>query len=288
MAGVVAVGSVAFTLIKVVLHHLSPLSLAAGRVVFSAIAFTAVVTLQPKRRRPIERADRLRVLACGLGGSAGFHIVFSWGQSHVSVPVSAVVLGSMPAMVALGEVLFLHHRLTRVHMAGLLLSVLGVAVISSGSGGSGHSTPAGIVAVIAATMIWSAVTLVTRSLAGRYDPWWLNTPGTVLGAVIMLALSANRFGEFTRLPLLSWVWLIWLGAVGSAFIYAAVAGAMKALSATTAASLATLVTPAGIVVAWIAIGDRPGINAAIGSAAVIGGVTLVSRTTPSRVAQAPG
>ena len=277
MNAAVAVGSLSFTLIKIVLRHLSPLSLAAGRVAFSAMFFVTIVIAQPHRRQRIERGDRWRVLLCGLGGSAGFHILFSWGQARVSISVSAVVLGTMPAVVAVAEIVFMRHRVTWAQMVGLLLSLAGIVVISWGSGGSERSTLPGIIAVAAATVVWSAVTVATRSFAGRYDPWWVNTPGTVVGAGVMLIVVAPRLGQFSHLSVVSWVVIVWLGAAGSAFVYAALAGAMKTLSATTAASLATLVTPLSIIIGWIAISDRPGPNAAFGSVAVVAGVVLVSR-----------
>lgn len=275
MALAVAVGSFSFTLIKFVLRDISPLSLAAGRVVFSATAFVAIVTVQPHRRRRIERGDRMRVLWCGLGGSAGFHVLYSWGQSRVSVAVAAVVLATMPAMVALGEVVFLSHRLGRRQVVGLVLSLVGVVVISARSG-DGGSTVLGVLAVAAATLVWSAVTVTTRSLADRYDPWWLNTPGTVLGAVVMVAVASSRAGEYGNLGPASWAYLVWLGMVGSAFVYAALAHSMKSLSATVTSSLSTLVTPLSVIVAWAGLGERPGPSIVIGGAIAVVGVGLVT------------
>lgn len=280
MAGAVAVGSVSFTLIELVLRDLTPNALAAGRVVVSAIAFVTVVALQPRRRRAIEPRDRVRVVLCGLGGSAGFHLLFSAGQDRVTVAVSAVVLGTMPAMVAALEWLFLHHRLTRSHAVGLALSVLGIVVISWGSGGDESSTPLGIVLVAASTLVWASVTVATRSVAVRYDAWWLNTPGTVLGAAVMLVVVAPRAGEFSGMSVGVWLMVVWLGAVGSAFVYAALTGAMQVLSATTTASLATLVTPVSIVVAWVVLDELPTVASVVGSAVVVVGVVFVTREEP--------
>ncbi len=164
MIGVIAVSSASFTMIKVVLRHLSPLSLAAGRVTFSACLFTLVITLQPGRRSRIARTDRWRVLLCGAGGSAGFHVLYSWGQSRVSVAISAVVLGSMPAVVAVGEFVFLRHRLRPTQIGGLLLSLLGIAIVSTADRGSHQSSIIGIVAVAAATIVWSGVMVGWSSL----------------------------------------------------------------------------------------------------------------------------
>lgn len=280
MGAAVTVGSVSFTLIELVLRTLSPTAMAAGRVVVSALAFVTIVTVQPSRRRPIQRRDRTRLVLCGLGGSAGFHLLFSAGQDRVTVAVSAVVLGTMPAMVAALEWVFLRHRLTRSHAVGLALSVLGIVVISWGSGGDGSSTPLGIVLVATSTLVWASVTVATRSVADRYDAWWLNTPGTVLGALVMLVVVAPRAGEFGSLSLGGWLMVVWLGAVGSAFVYAALTGAMQVLSATTTASLATLVTPVSIVVAWVVLDEPPTVASVVGSAVVVVGVVFVTREGP--------
>ena len=280
MFAAIAVGSWSFTLIDVVLRHLSPSSVAAGRVVFSALAFVAVVVAQPRRRTTIASGDRLRVVLCGLGGSAGFHLLYSAGQHRASVASAAVVLGTMPAMTALGEWAFLHHRLDRRHAFGVVCSVAGIVIISWGAGGgdaNGSGSLIGIVLVASATLVWSAVTVATRSVAGRYDAWWLNTPGTVLGALVMLGVAAGDVDGFTSLPWRDWMLLVWLGAVSSAFIYAALASAMQALSATTVASLGTLVTPLGIGVAWVALDQPPTAAAVAGSAVVVLGVALVTR-----------
>lgn len=293
VAAAVAVGSVAPSQIKSVLETLPPLALAAGRVGFSALAFTVVVLAQPWRRRPVEPRDRLAVLGCGLGGSAGFHLLYTWGQARVSVAVAAVILGCMPVVVAGLEVAFLRHRLGRLQLLGLLLSVAGVTVMSLGpQGGAGPDLRdpawiAGALAVAGAVAAWSGVTVATRSLADRYDPWWLNTPGTVLGALVMLALVAAggdlpRFGD---LDAVGWAQVAWLGAVSSAFLYAALAAAMRHLHATTVASLTTLITPLSGAVAWVALGERPHATVLAGGAVVVLGALLV--TLPQPVTAAP-
>ena len=275
MAVAICIGSFSFTILKVLLRDLSPVTLAAGRVVFSAVAFVTIVAVQPRRRRPIAPGDRRRVVLCGLGGSACFHLLFSWGQGRTSVAVSAVVLGTMPAMVALGDMVVLRHRLTRPQVVGVALSTVGLVVISSGSGGGG-TTVAGVIAVGGATVVWAAVTLGVRSLDGRYDEWWVNTPGTVVGAFVMLVVAAPKLGELGSLPATSWLLLVWMGVGSSAFIYAVMARCTVALSATTTASLSTLVTPVSMVIAGIFLSERPGVREAFGALAVVAGVLAVS------------
>jgi drug/metabolite transporter (DMT)-like permease len=234
------------------------------------------MTLSRQRYRRVERGDRLRVLMCGLFGSAGFHLLFVWGQQRVSVAVAAVVMATMPMLVAIGEVTFLHHRLTARHVIGIALCTAGCAAIGVAAGSDGGTSLLGAGAIGLAAVVWAAVTVSTRGIAHLYDAWWLNTPGTVLGALVVLAIEAPHASEFASLSLKGWLLVIWLGTASSAFIYFAMTRAMTRLSATTAISLGTIVTPASMLVAWLLLGDVPGVLELIAAAVVIGGVVLVT------------
>jgi drug/metabolite transporter (DMT)-like permease len=51
---------------------------------------------------------------------------------------------------------------------------------------------------------------------------------------------------------------------------------MTTLSATTAISLGTIVTPSSMLVAWLVLDDAPGVLEVVAAAVVIGGVVLVT------------
>jgi drug/metabolite transporter (DMT)-like permease len=160
---------------------------------------------------------------------------------------------------------------------------VGLVVISTSADGEGTSSLLGIALVLGSVVVWAGTSIATRSFADHYDPWWLNTPGTVAGALVMLVVAAPSAGEFTDLSIGTWLLLIWLGAGGSALVYAALAGAMKVLPATTTASVATLVVPVSILIAWVVLGETPRIEAVLGSVAVVSGVVLVSRERAAAV-----
>jgi drug/metabolite transporter (DMT)-like permease len=273
----IAIGSVSFTLVKIALDELSPSGLAIGRVVVSAVVFVSVVGLQPWRRRPIPRGERFLVFLCGFGGSAVFHLLFNGGIQRVSVTVSAVIMATTPVLVAVGEVLFLRFRMRPAQVLGLVCTVLGCAVIGVSGNASGASSPVGILLLFLAALTWAGVTVATRSITDSYDPWWLNTPGTVVGALFVVLVDIPGVREFGHLSLKGWLAVVWLGGASSAFIYYALAKVMREISATAAMSASTIVTPLGVLVGWIVLGDRPSLVQVFGGAVVLLGVVLVTR-----------
>lgn len=277
LAANIAIGCVAFTFVKVALDELGALSLATGRVVASAAMFAIAVAMKPERRRRIERGDRLRVVLIGLAASAGFHVLFNLGQQRASVAMAAVVMATMPVMTAIGEVLFLRHRLHAAQVIGLVLSTGGCIAIGVASGDGTGSSALGVLLVGSSTLLWAAVTVSTRGIGDRYDSWWLYTPGTALGALVMLAVSAGSLHEFADLSLRGWLVVLWLGTASSAFIYYAYARVMTVISGTTATSITTVVTPGSALVAWAALGERPSLVETVGGIVVIAGVIIVTR-----------
>ena len=273
----IAIGSVSFTLVKIALKELTPSGLAMGRVVVSALVFMLVVGLQPWRRRPVPKSERFLVFLCGFGGSAGFHLLFNVGAARVSIPIAAVIMATTPVWVAIGEVVFLHHRLRARQVLGLALTFAGCAVIGVSGASSGGSSVVGILFIFLAALAWAGVTVATRSVTDTYDPWWLNTPGTVAGALFVLAVGSGGMHQFGHLSLKGWLAVVWLGSASSAFIYYAFAKVMREVSATAAMSASMVVTPSSVLVAWLVLGDRPTVVQVLGGVVVLAGVVLVTR-----------
>jgi drug/metabolite transporter (DMT)-like permease len=79
------------------------------------------------------------------------------------------------------------------------------------------------------------------------------------------------------MSLKAWIAVIWLGSASSAFIYFAMARVMTVISATTTASISTVVTPTSVIVAWVILGNAPTVTEVLGGLVVIAGVVLVTQ-----------
>ena len=102
------------------------------------------------------------------------------------------------------------------------------------AGRTGTTSLLGAGAIALAAIVWAGVTVSTRGIAHLYDGWWLNTPGTVLGALVVLAIEAPHAAEVASLSLTGWLLVIWWGPASCAFLSSAMRPAMTTLPATTA------------------------------------------------------
>ena len=126
-----------------------------------------------------------------------------WAEQRVPSGIAAVMMATIPAFMALSEIIFLRTQKLTVRLAlALLIGIGGVAVLMSRSlnlGGAPIDT-AGAVALIVASMSWSVSSALTRKLP--LPPSKVMSSGAqMLAGGVLLALTAARWESFvTSIP----------------------------------------------------------------------------------------
>ena len=110
----IAAGAVAFTIvswasafpfIRIGLHGLTPLQLAAAR--FATAAVLIVAWLAVRRPRVPTRGDALRFLLCGFLGIALYNALLNTGEQTVSAGAASFIVNTLPIFTALLAAVFL-------------------------------------------------------------------------------------------------------------------------------------------------------------------------------------
>jgi drug/metabolite transporter (DMT)-like permease len=253
-------------LTKVALSWLGPASITAVR-----FALAAPVLAYVGRAR-LATAWSRGVLASGALGYGGMLLLQNAGVERTSVGHAALLVGAVPAVVALLAALAGHGATRAVGWIGFGVALAGVGLVAgSGSGAS----LAGDVLVILSTLLNAAFVVVqARLLTGR-DP-------TAVTAVQMAAAAAVALpgAAVEGLPALpspaaaaSVVALVLLGtllpfvlfAYGQARVRPQIAGAFVNLEPVV-----------GTAFAVIGFGNRFGASQIVGALAIVGGIALSS------------
>ncbi len=146
----------------------------------------------------------LFAVATVIGFPVQFLIQFK-GLQLTSVSHAALIVGTLPVMVALASAAFLHERLRRIDWAVLLLSPIGAVLIALSSKGSarGSSGPtlAGDSLVLISMAASAAFILMSKRLLQKYDSiemtTWMILIGTVMLVIWSEAFQPLRF-HFSR------------------------------------------------------------------------------------------
>ncbi len=158
-----------FTLIKVVVPHLPPLSLTLWRVALATVALLAAAWWLGERLRFSATAWGWIVLA-GLTGNILPFTLISWGEEHIDSGLAAILISMTPFMVLLlAHFLTGDERITPRRAVGMMLGLAGIMVLMGPNSlqALGEDMLRQL-AIIAAAACYAVNTLMVRHLQLRH------------------------------------------------------------------------------------------------------------------------
>jgi len=229
--------------IKVGLVGVPPF-LGAGLRFLLATLLVGLLLSARSTRLHLTRDDKVCVLSAGLLGFWLDYAAVYWAETCISSGLTAILFSTMPLMTSLLSAYWTRNEtLSHVKVAGILVGVLGTALLFWPHERLGLQQALGMLAALAASLC-AAINLVTVKKYGRHtDPFVLNFFGMGLGTVCLLATSAAME------PWAAVVWsrnnvlaLLFLSVFGSVVAFSAYYYLIKKMDATIV-SLSTLIIP---------------------------------------------
>ena len=219
-----AIWGASFMFIKIAVDQLAPTTTMALRLLLSAIPLLAIVVLKHGLRpawtemRSITRA----AMFLGIVSTALPFTLIAWGETKIDSGVAAIGNGSMPIFVAILAIKFRSsERATGSRLFGVLLGLVGVAVLTGVNPKGGWAGVAGTLAVVLASVSYAVATLYTQGLLDNIHNDVLAAASVTWGAIFLTPLGAIQAPS--QLP--SWgviasvVTLALLGTVAGQLIY---------------------------------------------------------------------
>ena len=273
--------------IRVGVETMPPLLMAAAR---SLVAGLIMFPLGLRRRRSAPLASRWPSRAqwrwCSTAG-----VLLLVGQGVVGVAERTIPSGLAALLVATVPLWLLgldaglnHARLGLAPLAGLLLGLVGVALLSSLGGGSGPVSIAGVLTVVGAAGLWALGTMTARRGALPASPVLATGMELLAGGAALLVLAAAT-GEFGSLHLShvsarSWIALGYLIVIGSIVAFSAYGIAIRALPTATVATYAYVNPVIAVLLGALILGEQLTPAMIGGGVLVVGAVVLVVRRSP--------
>jgi drug/metabolite transporter (DMT)-like permease len=254
------------------------------RIVFGFLTLTAF----PAVRRRIDRADWPRVAVLSCTWLAFPLTMFPLAEERVSSSLTGMLNGATPLFVAAVATLLLRRLPGRHQIIGLVVGFAGVLLIAAPSLGEGSSSVVGVVLVLLALCSYGVSFNLAVPLQQRYGSlpvlWRAQAIAIVLTAPLGLAGIPGSHVEAG--PLLA---ILALGALGTGVAYV-LAGALAGRVGATRASVTTYLIPVVALVLGVVLRDESVATLSlVGSAVVLSGAWLTSRSDAPRRAEArPG
>lgn len=234
--------------------------------------------LRPEARRLFRSWP---VLVAGLLYGIAFLVQFE-GLAHVTVSLAALLVGLMPALVAVAA-WALGERVTRASWGGVIAATLGAALIAGKPEGAG--TPYGIALSLASLLIFLGWLLVLKRAPATRDPMAVPAVSVLVAAVTILPIALVLHGP----PPLALSPVAWAGIVGQGVFATFVATAAWAygsarVGSATAGVFINIEPLIGAVIGMTLFGDPAGVGLIGGGLLIILGsivVVLGERQTPA-------
>jgi len=188
-----AIWGASFMFIKIAVDELAPTATMLLRLAFSSIPLVALVVAKLGARRAWSelRAVTRAAIILGVVNTALPFTLIAWGETRIDSGVAAIGNGSMPIFVAILAFRFrTSERATGSRLFGVLLGLVGVAVLTGVNPKGGWAGVAGTLAVVAASLSYAVGTLYTQGILQDIRNDVLAAASITWGAILLFPLGA--------------------------------------------------------------------------------------------------
>jgi drug/metabolite transporter (DMT)-like permease len=231
------------------------------------------------------------VLASFLGVPLQFLIQF-YALSITTVSHAALMVGTLPVILAVGAAVFAHERMDKVGWVALAGSTCGAALIALGGEGhaKGGATLKGDLLVIVSLLISLFWILINKRLVQRHSPVVVTTYGLGIGTLMLLVWVTMRYGmpPVAGVSLKAWLALIGSGVLCTAATTLLWNWGMTQVPASQAGVLLNMEPLIGGMLGVFVLGERLGPGAWVGGGLILASaVTLTTRSTTTVMEHSP-
>ena len=215
-----------------------------------------------------------------------------WAEQHVPSGIAAVMMATIPAFMAISEIVILRtQRLTARLSIALLIGLAGVAVLVSRtiSFGDAPIDTAGACALLVASVSWSVASALTRKLPLPAAKT-MSSGAQMLAGGVFLSTAAALLGEFHTFHIhfvsrTTWLALAYLIVAGSIIGFTAYVWLIHHESPTKVGTYAYVNPAVAVLIGYFLGGEPIGPRTLIGTTCVLISVVLIT-TTPAPQPQA--
>ena len=271
---VAVIWGLTFLSTKVTVVELKPMTLALLRFIIATILLPPIAWLS-KTTLSIRWKDAPLIAASGFMGITLYFFFENNGIMRLSASESSIIVGTIPILTLLTDILLYRRKIKPAVTAGILLSFAGVALIVARSEAA-MASPAGYFYMVGASLAWVAYTFITKPLGGKYSLLSITFWQIFFGMLGCIPFAIAEAQDISHLSISIWLNVAFLGVLASALGYWLYVIVLDKLGASRSSVFINLIPVVSIVAAFILLGERLAPLQLIGGATAIAGVYLAT------------
>ncbi|MEM7586947.1 MAG: DMT family transporter [Acidobacteriota bacterium] len=266
-----------FLWIEIALEGLRPGVIAASRVLLGA----AVIACFPRARKPVLRSDLGRIALMGILWMGIPLVLFPMAQQWVDSSVAGMINGAVPLSTAAWATLLLGRLPGPSQRLGLIVGFGGVVAIALPQLTASSSTALGACMIAFSVVLYGLAANLAVPLQQRYGalPVLLRAQLASLVVVVPFGLADLADCRWNTSSLLA---MIPLGALGTGFAFVMMIALVGRVGSTRGSVPIYLGAPVAVTLGVLVLGETVHPAAILGTALVILGAWLTSRSEANR------
>jgi drug/metabolite transporter (DMT)-like permease len=268
-----AIWGSSFLFMRVAAPEFGPIALTGLRIAIAAVFLLALLAWRGNVRLLVDKA--LPLSALGILNSALPFSLFAYATLSITAGATAVLNGSTPLFAALIAYFWLKDRLSAARIAGLLIGLGGVVILvwdrTSFDGGSFWAP----LAALGASLSYGIAANYTKVRLQNVPPLVSATGSMVAAALILLPLVVAYWPTVTP-SLLSWLFVIVLGFVSTAFAYILYFRLISRVGPAKTVTVTYLIPLFGMLWGVIFLGEKITLGMLAATAVILLGTTLAN------------
>jgi len=265
--------------IKLALREVGPFTLVGLRLLIGAIILAVIVAARRPYFPQDARAWRALVFM-GLINNALPFVLISWSEKSVDSAIAAVLVSTVPLFTLIISYFFLREERTSwARMLGLLIGFAGVVVLMSREVQETVMSDklVGYAALLAASLSYAVAGVFARRNLSQVETTIQAFVPIVVADLLAWAgvWTAENAVIFPAHPL-TWISILWLGVMGSGFIYVLYFHLLHSVGPVRLSTGAYLIALIGVILGVIFLGERLDWQLVSGGGLVIVGVLIVN------------
>ena len=259
---------------------ITPLIILTGRMLIASVVTVPALWLSGKLE-PIKKGHLKYFLLLAFTEPFLYSLCETGGVQFVSGSLASIIIATIPLFIPFAMAMVYKEKLRANAIVGVVLSLLGIALMTLNDNLSLSASPKGLILLALAVLIAVVYTLILVKILDHYRPMTITCYQNLIGLVYFLPLMLVIDGS--HLPMLSfsltmWMPLAFLGIFCSTVAYMFYNYGMKHLGA-TAASVYNNVIPVFSLLLALAIGQEDlSIFKVLGMCVVLTGLTVAQKT----------
>ena len=259
--------------------NITPLIIITGRMLVATLVTLPLLKLTGKLE-PIKKGHLGYFMLLAFAEPFLYSLFETGGVQLVSGSLASIIIATIPLFIPFGMALVYHEKLKAMTFVGVILSLIGISIMSLNEDFSFSANPKGLVLLACAVVIAVVFTIILVKILGHYSPMTITAYQNMFGLIYFLPVMLVF--DYNTLPTLSYsphmlLFIAFLGIFCSTAAYMCFNYGMRSLGATAGSVYNNIIPVFSLLFALMMGQESLSILKVVGIAVVFIGLTLAQR-----------